>query len=95
MIVPTLVAQIRAEHAAIPESGLSRDQLNFLALHVKRFVVVWQWVFQGSMLRASSERRSIAIRRAELDELVWRGFMIVGSGAADVHPTAAGRELVL
>jgi hypothetical protein len=90
----SLVAQIRAEHAAANTSGLSRDQLNFLALHVKRFVVVWQWVFRGAMLRASSERRSIAIRRAELDELISRGLMFKGDGAADVHPTADGKALV-
>jgi hypothetical protein len=69
---------------------LSVDQANFLALHVKRIVFMWQWVFSDAMLRASSGRRSIAIRRAELDDLIERGLMIRGSGAADVHPTADG-----
>lgn len=75
------------------DAPLSPDQRNFLALHVKRIVFMWQWVFCDAMLRASSGRRSIAIRRAELEDLISRGLMTRGTGSADVHPTSDGRAL--
>lgn len=75
-------------------AALSADQLNFLALHVKRHVFMWQWLFGDSMLRAITNRPTIAIRRADLDDLIERGLMCRGDGVADVYPTQAGRECI-
>ncbi|KRQ11904.1 hypothetical protein AOQ73_05715 [Bradyrhizobium pachyrhizi] len=74
-------------------ADLTRDQLNFLALHVRRVVFMWRWVFRESMLIADAGSRFATIARAELDDLISRGLMIRGSGA-DVYPTPDGKALL-
>ena len=92
-----LAAKVRAERAAyfakLDATGLSQDQLKFLALHVLRGVFMWQWLFRDCMLRASSDRHSVTVRRDEVEGLISAGYMARGR-AADIHPTAEGKALL-
>lgn len=74
-------------------ADLTCDQREFLALHIHRVVVMWKWVFGGGMLRASADGRSIAICRADLEDLISRGLMISRIGATDVYPTETAKAL--
>jgi hypothetical protein len=66
-------------------------QRYFLALHVTRLVERWQWFFSDSMLRAFSARQSATVSRAELNDLVFRGFVTRSYGDS-IRVTDAGRE---
>lgn len=72
---------------------LTLSQRRFLHLHVKDVVDKWQWHFRGTQLRAHVRRRRATICAAELDDLVSKGLMGRGAGAADVYVTSAGKAL--
>ena len=72
---------------------LSTAQLNFLTLHVKHAVDMWQWHFCGVQLRAHvGRRRRATIWIDELDDLIARGLMFKGLGAT-VYATTDGKAL--
>lgn len=79
------------EDEAPAKPNLSVAQHNFLHLHVKYAVDMWQWHFGKTQLRAHVGRRRATIASAELDDLVQRGLMYRGLGAT-VYATEAGRE---
>lgn len=55
----------------------------FLALHQDHFVVKWQWLFTGTMLRAYADTGEVAtVSRGELDNLVAQGAMRWGARQA-------------
>lgn len=64
----------------------------FLHLHQDHFVVKWQWLFTGTMLRAYADTGVTAtICKSELDDLVDRGLMRWGARQAWVVPQG-GKE---
>lgn len=73
---------------------INETQRAFLRLHVKKLVERWRWHFQDTQLRAYAGKRTATISRAEFDDLISRGLMFKGHGAADVHPTETGRQLI-
>lgn len=75
-------------------TSLSAAQLTFLTLHVKRSVDKWQWLFGDSTLRAWAGKRSAALARSELAELVEAGLLQEGRLGVSLLVTAEGRELV-
>lgn len=75
-------------------ADLSASQRNFLRLHVKHAVDGWQWHFCNTQLRAHVRRQRATIWIDELNDLIARGLMFKGAGAADVHPTDAGKALI-
>jgi hypothetical protein len=76
-----------------PSAPLSVAQRNFLRLHVKYAVDMWQWHFCKTQLRAHVGRRRATIWVAELDDLIARGLMSKGHGAT-VYATQSGCEAV-
>lgn len=74
-------------------SNLSAAQLTFLTLHAKRSVDKWQWLFGDSTLRAWAGKRSAALARSELAELIGEGLLQEGLGVS-LLVTAEGRESV-
>jgi len=55
----------------------------FLHLHQDHFVVKWQWLFTGTMLRAYADTCATAtISKGELDDLVAQGAMRWGARQA-------------
>jgi hypothetical protein len=77
--------------------AFTTDKIRFVKLHARVDAPVkWQWLFQGSMLRAETERgRSASISAAAFDELVRAGVMEPIEGAiAGVRLTEAGRDWV-
>lgn len=70
---------------------LTLAQRNFLTLHVKHAVDMWQWHFLRTQLRAHVGNRSATIWVDELDDLVARGLMTRGLGAT-VYATMLGRS---
>jgi hypothetical protein len=77
-----------------PAEPLSTAQRNFLRMHVKYAVDMWQWHFCKTQLRAHAGRRCATIWTDELDDLLGRGLMSRGVGAT-VYATSKGKTLVL
>lgn len=75
------------------ESDLTVPQRNFLRLHVKRVVYMWQWHLGETQLRAHAGTFRATIWRDELNDLIARGLMYRGTGNI-IGTTTAGRELV-
>ena len=75
------------------EKPLTIAQRNFLRLHVKHAVDMWQWHFCKTQLRAHSGRRRATIWVDELDDLIARGLMFRGLGAT-VYATTDGKALI-
>jgi hypothetical protein len=73
---------------------LSTAQQNFLRLHVKHAVDMWQWHFCKTQIRAHVGRRRATIWIDELDDLIARGLMVRGAGAADTYATMKGMDLI-
>ena len=73
---------------------LTTEQKRFLALHAKRLVVSWQWLFNGGTLCARSDNGDVAAITCDgLERLFERGLMNrMGFGATI---TELGREVVL
>jgi hypothetical protein len=66
-------------------------QQRFLRFHT-RLVEKWRWHFVETQLRAYTEHGQTAtIWKDDLAELLHRGLMFKGMGAADVHLTEQGR----
>lgn len=76
------------------QSILTNSQRNFLRLHVKYNVDMWQWHFCKTQLRAWVGRRSATIWANELDDLIARDLMRMGLGAT-VYATSKGKALIL
>ncbi len=72
---------------------LSISQRNFLRLHVKYDIDMWQWHFCKTQLRAHVGRRRATIWVDELDDLIARGLMRKGLGAT-VYATSDGKALI-
>lgn len=75
-----------------PAAPLSVAQHNFLRLHVKHNVDMWQWHFCKTQLRAHAGWRRATISATELDDLIARGLMSKGHGAT-VYATENGKAI--
>lgn len=78
---------------ALEDQPLTISQQNFLRLHVKHAVEMWQWHFCGVQLRAHVGRRRATIWIDELNDLITRGLMYRGLGAT-VYATSDGKALI-
>lgn len=74
------------------EPDLTIAQRNFLRLHVKYSVDMWQWHFGKTQLRAHVGLRRATIWVDELNDLIAHGLMLNGLGAT-VYATSDGKAL--
>lgn len=66
--------------------ALTAEQDRFLWLHQDCHVVKWQWLFQGTQLRAYSDTgRTATISKSGADDLVRLGLMEWGVGGGWVR----------
>lgn len=64
---------------------MTDEQSRFLALHVRHVIVKWEWLFRGSMLRATTEHGDVATITA-------RGFAhLVDAGLVEAVGVAGVR----
>lgn len=62
---------------------LSTDQLRFIRLHQRHFVERWQAIFQGAMVRATSDRGVTAtVSLDDLEGMVSAGLVAQGWGGS-------------
>jgi len=65
----------------LPRFLPNAEQERFIWLHERHLVVKWQWLWQGTQLRAFTERGLTAtISKDNVNELVAEGFMRWGLG---------------
>lgn len=71
----------------------SDEQMRFMYLHARHFVMKWQWVMRETYLRATTDRGFTAtISAGALDELVRERLVFRGVSCADVLLSDAGLE---